>query len=293
MLRRQSKTTGYVNPQEEEIGTGIWLGGEPASAPLIRNNTICNNYTYGIEGSEQGVQPQIVNCIIYGNDADDLYEQGGFLFENVDYCCLQNNHSGTDNITGDPGFMNPDDSNDLHIAETSPCKDAGDPAGSYPGESDIDGEKRIHYGRVDIGADEYYYSPADFDSDETVNFVDYAFFSAHWQDTEPGFSLDIDSDVDFDDLALFCEDWLWQPGWSQPFTCGTAGMDGLGRGLAFVDSQPARLAVVKAEPVDIGRLLGWLEDIRLDPEAAESLDRDKWAKLLKLIEELCRPDSVK
>jgi len=94
---------------------------------------------------------------------------------------------------------------------------------------------------------------------------------------------------------LFCEDWLWQSGWSKPFTCGAVGMDGLGRGLAFAISsgRAARLDVVKAEPVDIGRLLSWLEQVRLDPEAAGSLDRDKWATLLKLIEELCWPDRVK
>lgn len=39
-------------------------------------------------------------------------------------------------------------------------------------ETDIDGESRIYYGRVDIGGDEYHWSPADFDEDGTVNLID-------------------------------------------------------------------------------------------------------------------------
>ena len=181
--------------------------------PLVRNNTIYDNYTYGIESTENGADPNILNCIIYGNDGNDLYRIND-TFDTVNYCSLQNSHAGIGNITGDPGFKNVGtDPNDLHIDETSQCKDAGDPNGDYD-ETDIDGEDRIRYGRVDIGADEYYWSPADLDEDGFVNFTDYAAFAEAWQ-AEAGEgnyneSCDIvdNNVIDINDLAVLAQYWL-------------------------------------------------------------------------------------
>jgi parallel beta-helix repeat protein len=135
---------------EEYYGAGIWLN-EPVSVPVIRNNTICNNFTYGIEESEQGADPEILNCIIYGNDEGDLYRWSG-TFNNVKYCCLQNPHDGTENITVDPSFVSGTD--DYHLSFSSPCIHAGDPDYQPDGETDIDGESRVAGLRVEIGADE-------------------------------------------------------------------------------------------------------------------------------------------
>ncbi|MHC4499310.1 MAG: hypothetical protein ACYS21_09390 [Planctomycetota bacterium] len=58
----------------------------------------------------------------------------------------------------------------------------------------------------------------DLDSDELVNFADFAIFASQWTATncnEPnwcsGADLDRDSDVDYNDLGLFVEYWLWPP----------------------------------------------------------------------------------
>lgn len=182
--------------------------------PIVRNNTICNNYSYGIECSQYGQDPCIINCIISGNDINDLYRPNG-SFNRVNYCLLQHSHSGSGNKTGDPCFMNPSNSDDLHIAGTSQCKDAGDPNGSYDGETDIDGEPRVCYGRVDIGGDEYYWSKADYNKDGFVNFNDFAVFGSKWRAQDANISLGTDNYVDLDDLALFCNEWLWQAGWTQ------------------------------------------------------------------------------
>jgi hypothetical protein len=111
--------------------------------------------------------------------------------------------------------MHPSNPDDLHIAGTSQCKDAGDPNGSYPGETDIDGEPRVCYGRVDIGGDEYYWSKADYNKDGIVNFDDFAILGNKWRAQDANISLDNDNYIDLDDLALFSDEWLWQAGWTQ------------------------------------------------------------------------------
>ncbi|NIP55528.1 MAG: hypothetical protein GWN00_14405, partial [Aliifodinibius sp.] len=120
---------------------------------------------------------------------------------------------------------------DYHLRVESPCIDAGDPNGDYTGQKDIDGEPRVFDGDynevpiVDMGADEYYWSPADINSDGFVNFFDYAFFASAWQSdpNDPNYNEDCDlednNSIDYNDIALFCEDWLWQTAWAKAFPC--------------------------------------------------------------------------
>jgi hypothetical protein len=210
-------------------GAGMWLD-RPVETPLLRNNTIYDNHTYGIQVSELGADPNILNCIIYANDSNDL-DRENEDFEKVNYSCLQNSHAGSGNITGDPNFMNPGDPNDLHIAGDSPCRDAGDTNGSYVGETDIDGEDRVKYGRVDMGADEYYWSSADFNEDGLVNFIGYAVLGAAWgtdaNDANYNEVCDLEdnNNIDFKDVELFCEDWLWETAWGDSWIM-SMGMSG-------------------------------------------------------------------
>ncbi len=217
----QNSSTAITNCWIHNNGTaGIYFD-RAVETPEVRNNTIYGNYTYGIEVSELGADPNILNCIIYANDSNDLHRENED-FEKVNYCCLQNVRAGAGNITGDPGFMNiVTDPNDLHLDETSQCKDAGDLNGDYGDETDIDGEERIRYERVDMGADEYYWSDADFDEDGIVNFIDYAIFAAAWR-SEPNdvnynavCDLQDNNNIDFNDLVLFCDDWLWKKAWGE------------------------------------------------------------------------------
>ncbi|MGB7581236.1 MAG: hypothetical protein WBL85_02145, partial [Sedimentisphaerales bacterium] len=119
---------------------------------------------------------------------------------------------------GDPCFVNAD-ANDFHLRPASLCIDAGDPCFMDFNDTDIDGECRVMFGksaiRVDIGADELDWPKADFDRNKIVNFVDYAIWAPAWKTTDPNKSLDLDNDVDMDDLAQFCDDWLWQAPWQE------------------------------------------------------------------------------
>jgi parallel beta-helix repeat protein len=254
-------------------GCGIYITGQSVQ-PLVRNNTIVHNTGYGIYRDYFAPEPNISNCIIWENGAGQLY-----------------NCSATYSRTTDPNFMNPDDPNDLHIDVNSPCKNAGNPNSNYDGETDIDGEGRVKYGQVDIGGDEYYLSPADFDDDLTVNFFDYALFANVWQSNDPGFSLDGDNDVDYNDLALFCEDWLWQAGWAKSFTCGAGQsmIQTMATGFApAAVSYPSVLAeqpIEKVEPIKIEQMIKWLEELWLDPEVRKLIDKDTWLKFIESVKE--------
>ncbi|GAH89780.1 unnamed protein product, partial [marine sediment metagenome] len=197
-------------------GHGIWSG-DAASPPLIRNNTIVDNANYGIK-KEWGADPNISNCIIWGNTSGQLQNCTAM------YSCIQNGGTSNGNINTDPLFYDdPNDPNNYHLSSESPCIDAGDPNFSDPNETDIDGEKRVIDGDangtviVDMGADEYYWSPADFDNSENVDFFDYAMFADNWRTTPNDandyndiFDLADNNSIDYNDLGLFCQDWLWE-----------------------------------------------------------------------------------
>jgi hypothetical protein len=264
-----------------------------STAPTIRNNTIVYNGGYGINCSSS-TAPDISNCIIWDNndEGDQLYG-----YNEPTYSCIQNGGTDNHNINTPPCFFDAD-ANNFHLSPAgSPCIDVGDPNVNYDDETDIDGEKRRIDGDsngteiVDMGADEYYWSPADFYRDdglELVNFLDYALFADAWQNQNSSRSLDDDSDVDIYDLKLFCEDWLWQAGWAKSFTCGVG--EGMSQAMAAgfapaVSSISAEQQIQKVEPVKIEQIIKWLEEIWLDPEARKFIDEDTWLKFIESLKE--------
>jgi hypothetical protein len=92
----------------------------------------------------------VTNCILWSDVPQEIY--GGTI---VTYSDVQGGWPGVGNIDSEPCFVNPD-SNDYHLSPDSPCINAGDP--NYvpgPNETDIDGEDRVMFGRIDMGADEF------------------------------------------------------------------------------------------------------------------------------------------
>ncbi len=271
--------------------SGIYMWNTQSSY-LIRNNTIYGNTSNGIERGV-GSYPQILNCIIWDN-GDDLYNCS------ATFSCIKDNDTGDYNIHVDPDFMNIEtDPNDLHISENSPCKDKGDSNDISDTEIDIDGEGRIKYGKVDIGADEYYWSPADFDISGLVDFTDYAILANAFMCTPPDANyvekcdLDCNDCINLADLELFCDDWLWECAWETGWMTCMGGGDGKGGGLMLDTEQsliarPHRLA--EQEPVYIDEnviyeALKWLDELWLSEDMEDSLTEEQYLMIRKLFEE--------
>ncbi len=80
---------------------GIYVNGSGIQSTIENNTIIYNN-----EGIEKGIgspEPNIVNCILWGNSSDDLHDSFG-----ATYSCIEdvNDANGTGNITSDPCFLN-------------------------------------------------------------------------------------------------------------------------------------------------------------------------------------------
>jgi len=197
---------------------------------------------------------------------------------------------------------------DYHLTADSACIDTGDPNFNPDSNiTDIDGERRVVDGDangteiVDMGADEYYWSPADFNSDGIVNFFDYALFANFWQKT----SLDVNdyndiydlvdnNCIDYNDLARFCEDWLWQRAWAKAFPCGYGRGMGQGMGLGMSEgpglteklyaSAPAKKPQPQLTKADIVYLIKWLEELWLtDAEVRKMISEDEWLKFMESV----------
>jgi len=202
------------------------------SNPTVTNCTFSGNLAYSDGGGilNNGLSDTMVgNCILWGNVPDEIYVGTGTA--TVNYSDVQGGYPGTGNIEGDPMFVEPgyrDDSGtpsdpyddfwvdgDYHLNLLSPCVNAGDPDGDYIGWTDIDGDLRVRYGRVDMGAYELntFCPTADLSGDHFVDFVDSAILADQWLEDVGALSADIapdcgDGKVGIDDLLVLAENWL-------------------------------------------------------------------------------------
>jgi hypothetical protein len=114
---------------------------------------------------------QISNCI-FANDGNEIYPGSIKSTINVSYSNIRGGWAGQGNIDEDPCFVlpgywdpngTPTDANDdfwvngdYHLKTESLCVDAGDPNyAAGPDETDLDGNPRVVYGIIDMGAYEY------------------------------------------------------------------------------------------------------------------------------------------
>jgi hypothetical protein len=139
-------------------------GGAMAGAT---NNTLITNCTFVSNSAPRGGgiivyanNPSVTNCVFWGNSDDggidasaQIHVVGGNPL--VTYSMVQGGWNGEGNIDSNPLFLD-SGSYDYHLSPKSPCINAGNnsavPVGII---TDLDGNPRISYGVVDIGAYEW------------------------------------------------------------------------------------------------------------------------------------------
>ncbi len=196
------------------FGAGIFIIGKSTTAVLqgvtVAGNGFDADYGDGIDGADASIS--IVNSVIHRNAPVDVrrsYESTTYSFSFSDIGTTAGVEvDGPGNINADPLFVDPS-TGDYHLSPGSPCIDAGDPSFTpKPDEVDIDDEPRVINGRVDMGSDEFFSCPGDFDNDGAVGTFDLAFLLGSWG-PNPGHPADLDGDglVSADDLAMLLGIW--------------------------------------------------------------------------------------
>ncbi|MHC4943290.1 MAG: right-handed parallel beta-helix repeat-containing protein [Planctomycetota bacterium] len=146
----------------------------------VSNCLIFKNHSYGRGGgiyTGPGFDIEITNFTLVGNTADSgtgicaggwatVILTNSILWDSpkgeiqaneqpvITYCDIWGGWPGEGNIEEYPLFVDPA-GDDFHLLFKSPCKDAGTNSGAKNPE-DHEGDPRIAYGTVDMGADEFY-----------------------------------------------------------------------------------------------------------------------------------------
>lgn len=201
--------------------------------PTIQNCTFSNNTADSGGGLyTEGGTATFTNCILWADTANTGSELmlTSLATVIVSYSDVKGGESAAEvesgstlvwdpnNIESDPNFVyasHPDpNQRDYHLLPESPCINAGDPAGSYTDQTDIDENPRVIDGRIDIGTDEFT-CVGDLDYNGTVNLSDLPMFGAYWQETGCYLGVECikadlnrDTEVNWGDLKLYVQNWL-------------------------------------------------------------------------------------
>ena len=182
-------------------GHGAGLFFYESTANVI-NCTITKNTASGAGGLYcNGSDPTIVNSIFWDNSPDEL----GLDDSNpsIAYCLIQGGYQGEGNVDDNPLFVDPE-SNDYHLVEDSPCKNAGNNNVLELPETDMDGNPRIANGIVDMGAYEIVVPcEGDFEPDGDVDGSDLSVYLNAYAIGDSTADLDNNGIVDTNDLSVF------------------------------------------------------------------------------------------
>ncbi len=147
------------------IGTTSFFSSAGECNMVLLNCTFSRNATNGSGGAlhvegEQGINNNLLANNIFWQDssemtADEVFNNAGNVAafsNNFDGGLPPNVTDGGKNTALDPQFASPENG-DLHLLSSSPLVDAGDNVSiANITATDLDGNKRIHNGTVDLGA---------------------------------------------------------------------------------------------------------------------------------------------
>jgi hypothetical protein len=154
---------------EASYGGGGAYGGTLNNCVLTSNSAVSDGYgNYGYGGGDYG--STLINCTLTGNSA---YRDGGGAYDSTlnncivfyntapidpnysgstfNYCCTTPLPPGTGNITNEPAFVDSAAGN-YRLWSYSPCVNAGTNQDWMVNATDLDGNPRISFGVVDMGA---------------------------------------------------------------------------------------------------------------------------------------------
>ncbi len=154
------RDVAFVNNETLANHTAFIVASAPGPVPVaLTNLTVTGNRVfpvgsaaYGLGLFGEGAEFVASNNILWGNAGTDLrMDNPGVSLANNDigsYCCAPDSIVG--GISVDPGFLSSDD---YRLSGNSPARDVGinNPAGGT-GFYDTNGEQRIVFGTVDMGA---------------------------------------------------------------------------------------------------------------------------------------------
>jgi pectin methylesterase-like acyl-CoA thioesterase len=154
MFHSSPTITNCIISGNKSKGSGGGMCNNFNSSPTVTNCTFsANSASYRGGMYNFASSPMVTNCILWADTPEEIYTYSGT--PTVTYSDVQGGYTGVGNINADPCFVNPD-SNDFHLLPDSLCINAGDPNFiAEPNETDIDGEQRVMFARVDMGSDEF------------------------------------------------------------------------------------------------------------------------------------------
>lgn len=145
-----------ANRAEGDFGLGVGGGIVLTNATAtVTNNTIADNVAFAPGGGvalRSMASMTMTNCIVWGNTASSDPAITGFA-GSVAYSDVQGGFSGAGNFAADPLFVDAPNG-DYHLSVDSPCFDAGTTLAPALPLVDFEGDDRVHYDGVDMGADE-------------------------------------------------------------------------------------------------------------------------------------------
>jgi len=94
-----------------------------------------------------------------------------------------------------------------------------------------------------------------------------------------------DETIDYGDFAVFCEDWLWEAGWTKSFGEGRGESMAMGGELGGETVLPAaeQVEAEQVKEVDIEELLKLLDELWLNEEVRKVIGEEEWSAFVEAV----------